>query len=66
MEKYGWKTLTAVALMVVVALAEGVLGIDVPGVTVADNWVTLLIEALGLGGLRAAMAKQIIGGLLKK
>lgn len=62
----GWKTYLAVGLMVVVALAEGALGIDVPGVNVADDWVKLLLEALGIGGLRAAIARNMLDGILKK
>jgi hypothetical protein len=65
LKNMGWKTLLAVALMVLVAVAEGVLGIDVPAVNVADNWGTVLIEALGLGGIRAAIAKNILGSLVK-
>lgn len=61
----GYKTYAAAILLLVVAVAEGPLGISIPGVHVADNWLLLVIEALGLTGIRAAIAKQVIKGLTR-
>jgi len=53
----GYKTYLAAFLLAAVGIIEGVLGIDIPGVQVDDNWFTILIGALGLGGIRHAIAK---------
>lgn len=53
----GWKTYLAAAALALSGLLEGLLGVDIPGVTVADNWMILLFGALGLTGLRAAITK---------
>ena len=53
----GYKTYLAAFLLAVVGIVEGVLGIDIPGVDVTENWFTVLITALGLGGVRHAISK---------
>ena len=53
----GYKTYLAAFLLAVVGVVEGMLGIDIPGVQVDDNWFTILIGALGLGGIRHAIDK---------
>ena len=42
-------------ILLCVAVERG-LGIDVPGVEVADNWMMLVMNALGLGSLRRGIA----------
>ena len=53
----GYKTYIVAAALAVVGIIEGVLGIDIPGVQVDDNWFLVLLNALGLGALRAGVAK---------
>lgn len=53
----GYKTYIVAALLAIVGIVEGVLGMDIPGVEVSDNWFTILLEAAGLGALRAGVAK---------
>ena len=53
----GYKTYIAAALLAVIGIAEGLLGIDVPGVTLSDNWLMTLLTAFGLGSLRSAIGK---------
>ena len=53
----GYKTYLAAALLAAVALAEGLLGVDVPGVVLEDNWFFTFISALGLGGVGHKLAK---------
>lgn len=52
----GYKTYITAALLAVVGVVEGLLGLDIPGVTVDDNWVLILLNAAGLGALRAGVA----------
>lgn len=56
----GYKTYIVVGMVVLIALVEGVLGIDIPGAEVGDNWLEYVLGALGLGGLRSALAKQVL------
>lgn len=53
----GYKTYIAVVLLVAVGIVEGVFGIDIPGVDVSEDWFTILLAALGLGGARHAIGK---------
>lgn len=53
----GKKTYIVAAAFVVAVVAEKGLGIDVPGVTVGDDWLLILMNALGLGTLRAGLPK---------
>lgn len=55
----GAKTYIAVALIIGVVAMEKVVGFDVPGITVGDDWLIYLLNALGLGGLRAAISKTV-------
>lgn len=51
----GYKTyLVAAALAVIVVIERG-FGIDVPGVTLGDDWLLILMNAAGLGTLRAGI-----------
>ena len=51
----GYKTYIAAFLLGVSGVVENFLGIDIPGVTVDANWLTMLIAAIGLGSLRSAI-----------
>ena len=53
----GKKTYLVVALFVLCVVVERFLGVDVPGFTVGDNWLELVLGMLGLGTLRAGLAK---------
>lgn len=51
----GWKTYIVVAVMAAIAVCEGVLGIDIPGAEMSNDWMTILLGSLGLGALRASV-----------
>jgi hypothetical protein len=55
----GYRTYIIAAVLVIVVLVEKGLGIDVPGVDVAGDWLTHILAALGLGTLRAGV---VLGG----
>jgi hypothetical protein len=53
----GKKTyITAAVLLAAVAVEKG-LGLDVPGLTVDENWLVVVMNAVGLGTLRSAISK---------
>lgn len=54
----GYKTYICAFLLAGVALMEGVMHIDVPGVDLAGNWFEVLLGSLGLGALRNAIANS--------
>lgn len=49
----GYKTYVVAAVVAVIAICEGLLGIDIPGAEMQGDWLTFLMGALGLGALRA-------------
>lgn len=53
----GYKTYGIVVLFLVLVAAEKLLGWDVPGFEVGDDWLTVVMAALGLGSLRLGIAK---------
>ena len=55
----GYKTYLAAALLALCGIAEGWIGIDIPGITVDGNWLTLALSAFGLSSLRAAVGKTM-------
>lgn len=55
----GWKTYAVALALAAVALAEGVLGMPVPGVTLDDNWLLVLLNALGLATLRHGVTRVL-------
>lgn len=61
----GYKTYSAAAALALVGALEGFAGIDVPGVVLDENWVLILLNSLGLAGLRAAIGRAAIEGALK-
>ncbi len=52
----GWKTYAVVAVLLVAVVIEKLLGVDVPGVVITDDWGLVVLNALGLGALRSAFA----------
>ena len=53
----GYKTYIVAALLLISVFVEKGLGIDVPGLTLENDWLLVLMNALGLGSLRAAVGK---------
>ncbi len=49
--------------IVFVGVAEGLLGIDLPGIQIEGDWLQYVVGGLGLGSLRSAISK-IIGGFM--
>jgi hypothetical protein len=53
----GYRTYIVAASLLLIVIVEKVLGIDIPGATVGDDWLFVILNALGLGTLRAGIAK---------
>jgi hypothetical protein len=54
----GYKTyLVMTALLAVVVLEKG-LGLDVPGVALGEDWMLVVMNAIGLGTLRHGIGKE--------
>lgn len=53
----GYKTYIALALAVAVAVLEGAIGVDVPGVDFSGNYGEIVLAALAAVGFRSALAK---------
>ena len=53
----GYKTYIVVAVLLISVFVEKVLGIDVPGLEVSGDWTLVIMNALGLGALRAGIGK---------
>lgn len=53
----GYKTYIVAALLLISVFVEKGLGVDVPGLTLENDWLLVLMNALGLGSLRAAVGK---------
>jgi hypothetical protein len=53
----GYRTYIIVALFVLCVVLERFLGFDIPGFEAGDNWLELVMAMLGLGTLRAGIAK---------
>jgi hypothetical protein len=54
----GYKTyIVMAALLVVVGLEKG-LGLDVPGVALDEDWMLVVMNAIGLGTLRRGIQKS--------
>lgn len=55
----GLKTYIVAFAMALIALSEGVLGVDIPGAEMQSNWIEYVLGAAGLGTGRHAIAKLI-------
>lgn len=53
----GIKTYIVVAIAVSVAVTEGFIGIDIPGVSLDENWLTVIIGGAGLAAIRSAIGR---------
>ena len=54
----GAKTYIIAGIVIVATLAEKFAGIDVPGFDPGADWLGFIMAALGLGALRAGVAKS--------
>jgi len=54
----GKKTYVVAVVVVLLVVLERVVGIDVPGVEITDDWGSWIIGAGGLAALRAGIAKK--------
>lgn len=55
----GSKTYITMAMVAIIAILEGYMGIDVPGAEMQDNWVEYILAAMGVGSVRHAISKLI-------
>lgn len=55
----GSKTYITMAMVAIIAILEGYMGIDVPGAEMQDNWVEYILGAMGVGSIRHAISKLI-------
>ena len=53
----GYKTYIVVAVLLIAVFVEKVLSIDVPGLEISGDWMLVVMNALGLGALRAGIGK---------
>lgn len=52
MKLNGYKTYLVMAALLAVVILEKGLGLDVPGVTLGEDWMLVVMNAIGLGALR--------------
>ena len=53
------KKMYGIAVFVVaIGVAEGIFGLDIPGVVVGNDWLGWIIAGLGLGATKAAIVKS--------
>jgi len=53
----GYKTYIVMAALLAVVVLEKVLGLDVPGVALGEDWMLVVLNAIGLGTLRHGIGK---------
>lgn len=53
----GYKTYLVMAALLLVVLLEKGLGLDVPGVALGEDWMLVMMNAVGLGTLRHGVQK---------
>lgn len=51
----GYRTYIVAGLILILVVVEKLLGIDVPGFDPGNDWLAFVLNALGLGTLRAAL-----------
>ena len=54
----GYKTYLVMAALLAVVVLEKGFGLDVPGVALGDDWMLVVMNALGLGTLRHGIQKS--------
>lgn len=52
----GYKTYIVAIGLVLIVIIEKLIGFDVPGVDLGHDWLLVLMNALGLGTLRAGIS----------
>jgi hypothetical protein len=54
----GYKTYLVMAALLAVVVLEKGLGLDVPSVTLGEDWMLVVMNAIGLGTLRHGIGKR--------
>ncbi len=54
----GYRTYIIVAIFLALVAVEKLGGVDIPGFDVGDDWLQVVLGALGLGTLRAAVGQK--------
>jgi hypothetical protein len=54
-----YRTYIIAGVLLLIVIAEKGLGIDIPGAEVGDDWLFVILNALGLGTLRAGIGKAL-------
>jgi hypothetical protein len=54
----GYKTYLVMAALLAVVVLEKGLGLDVPGVVLGEDWMLVVMNAVGLGTLRHGIQKS--------
>lgn len=54
----GYRTYVVAATLLLIVIVEKGLGFDIPGVEVGTDWLLLVLNALGLGTLRAGVSRR--------
>ena len=54
----GYKTYLVMAALLAVVVLEKGFGLDVPGVALGDDWMLVVMNAIGLGALRHGIQKS--------
>ena len=54
----GYRTYLVSALLILIVVLKKWFGIEIPGVTVEENWLHQILTALGLSTLRAGISAQ--------
>lgn len=54
----GYKTYLVMAALLAVVVLEKGLGLDVPGVALGEDWMLVVVNAIGLGTLRHGIQKS--------
>jgi hypothetical protein len=53
----GYKSYIVAFMVALIAVLEGIVGIDIPGAQMQSDWFNWVLAALGLGALRSSVAK---------
>lgn len=53
----GYRTYIVAASLLLIVFVEKGLGFDIPGVEVGNDWLILVLNAVGMGSLRAGIGR---------
>lgn len=53
----GYKTYIVGAMVVLIGVIEGLLGMDIPGANVGNDWMMYILSGVGLNTLRLGIKK---------